>query len=153
MWRKLKHTQREREREIPLRQKKVRVEGQIGRPLLWLWVQMDLGFALRGNLCDEVWECRGIVNLKMSGVTGVWWVVETDRRGDGDWFGGFVKLWPTVPWTLFSLVAGNFNFCLSLFFPVRGENMSFGIFFFKFKLENSKFGYKNFIWLINYIWF
>ena len=48
------HTQREREREIPLRQKKVRVEGQIGRPLLWLWVQMDLGFALRGNLCDEV---------------------------------------------------------------------------------------------------
>ena len=43
--------EREREREIYLfGKKKVRVEDQIGRPLiwlwLWLWVQMDLGFAV-----------------------------------------------------------------------------------------------------------
>ena len=43
--------ERERERERDLfGQKKVRVEDQIGRPLiwlwLWLWVQMDLGFAV-----------------------------------------------------------------------------------------------------------
>ena len=130
------YTEREREREIPLRQKKVRVEGQIGRPLLWLWVQMDLGFVLRENLCDEVWEYRGIVNLKMSGGTGDWWVVETDRRGNGDGYGGFVKLWPTVvctvkAWTLFSLVAGNFNFCLFFFSRSRGkyEHIGFEIFF------------------------
>ena len=88
---------------------------------------MDLGFVLRENLCDEVWEYRGIVNLKMSGGTGDWWVVETDRRGDGDGYGygGFVKLWPTVPSTLFSLVAGNFNFCLFFFSLFAGKILAY----------------------------